>query len=32
MACLLGIGFYIAVLALERVLIPWQTSKRAGEV
>jgi NitT/TauT family transport system permease protein len=28
MACLLGIVFYLAVLVLERVAIPWQTAKR----
>ena len=27
-ACLLGIGFYVIVLALERVLLPWHASSR----
>jgi len=31
MACLLGIGFYLVVLALERLAIPWQTAKRAAD-
>jgi len=28
MACLLGIGFYLAVLVLERIAMPWQAGKR----
>ena len=31
MACLLGIGFYLVVLVLERLAIPWQTAKRAAD-
>jgi NitT/TauT family transport system permease protein len=31
MACLLGIGFYLLVLALERIAIPWQTAKRGTD-
>jgi NitT/TauT family transport system permease protein len=31
MACLLGIAFYVAVLLLERIAIPWQTAKRGTE-
>ncbi len=29
LACLLGIGFYLAVLVLERLVMPWYSSQRA---
>jgi NitT/TauT family transport system permease protein len=32
MACVLGIGFYLVVLVLERLAIPWQTAKHGPEV
>lgn len=31
MACILGIGFYLTVVLLERIAIPWQAAKRGGE-
>jgi NitT/TauT family transport system permease protein len=31
MACLLGVAFYLAVLVLERLAIPWQTAQRATD-
>jgi NitT/TauT family transport system permease protein len=30
-ACLIGIAFYLAIVALERWLMPWHTSQRAEE-
>jgi NitT/TauT family transport system permease protein len=32
LACALGIGFYLVVVALERALIPWHSSFRQAEV
>ncbi len=31
LACLLGIAFYVAILVLERVLIPWHSSQRTTD-
>ena len=31
MACLLGVGFYLMAVALERLAIPWQTAKREAD-
>jgi NitT/TauT family transport system permease protein len=31
MACLLGVAFYLGVLVLERVAIPWQTAQRGTD-
>jgi NitT/TauT family transport system permease protein len=28
-ACLIGIGFYVVIVALERITIPWHASMRA---
>jgi NitT/TauT family transport system permease protein len=30
LACLLGIGFYVAVLVIERLVMPWHASQRAA--
>jgi NitT/TauT family transport system permease protein len=31
-ACLIGIAFYLVIVAVERVLMPWHSSQRAEEV
>ena len=31
MACILGITFYLTVVVIERIAIPWQTAKRGAE-
>lgn len=30
-ACLMGIGFYVLIVAIERVVIPWHASVRASD-
>jgi len=30
-ACVVGITFYLVIVAVERVVIPWHASLRAGE-
>jgi NitT/TauT family transport system permease protein len=32
LACLLGIGFYLTILVLERLFMPWHSSQRATDM